>query len=141
MPLRWSIAHDPDFVLVRGAGRISRPEIEKYLDDTIAEGARGYPKLILLDRGVLALSPADLDGVAERMIRYGRGGAAGPLAMVVTDPLNLDMVVLLKQRIGARPFSIFVDIEEAERWLASFYHGGAAVDRIAARYQADGHRS
>ena len=45
----------------------------------------------------------------------------GPVAMIVSNALNLDMAVLMKQRVGDRPFRIFTDIDAARAWLASYH--------------------
>lgn len=129
MPLYCKISHDPDKVIARGVGRVTRSDIEDYLNTTILEGAKGHAKLILLGDSKLALSPEDLDLVADGLVAYGRGGAPGPVAIVAGNALNLDMVVLLKQRVGARPFSIFIDALQAARWLDDLAH--PRVSRIA----------
>lgn len=126
MPLYCSISagpgvNGPEVVEVRGVGKVTRSDIEQYLAETIAEGLKGHAKLILLGVSTLSLSPADLDAVAERLVDYGRGERPGPVAIVAGNALNLDMAVLLKQRVGNRPFSIFVDAREAVRWLGDFY--------------------
>ena len=68
----------------------------------------------------MALSPDDLDAVAGSLIAYAVGERAGPVAMVAGNALDLDMCVLLKQSVGARPFSIIVDSRKAARWLGAF---------------------
>jgi hypothetical protein len=40
--------------------------------------------------------------------------------MVVLGVLNIDMAVLLKQRVGARPFRVFTDLLQARGWLMTF---------------------
>jgi hypothetical protein len=120
MPLHCSISTDPDMVLVHGVGQITRSDVEQYLAATISEGVKGYAKLILLGSSTLALSPADLDAIADSLIEYGRGERPGAVAIVAGTALNLDMAVLLKQRVGTRPFSIFVDARQAMRWLDTF---------------------
>lgn len=133
MPLHCTVLHDPDVVRVHGTGKVTRADIEQYLAATISEGFKDYAKLILLGDSKLALSPADLDRVADRLIDYGRGGKAGPVAIVPGNVLNLDMTVLLKQRVGTRPFSIFVNVPEAMRWLGTFQApaGRAAAPLVA----------
>lgn len=121
MPLYCSISTGPDVVIVRGVGKVTRSDIEQYLKETIGQGVKGYAKLILLGVSTLSLSPADLDAVAESLVDYGRGERPGPVAIVAGNALNLDMAILLKQRVGNRPFSIFVDAREAVRWIGDFY--------------------
>jgi len=120
MPLQCSISTDPNVVIVRGVGQVTRTDIEEYLTATVGAGVKGYAKLILLGHSALSLSPADLDAVADSLIAYAVGERPGPVAIVAGNPLNLDMCVLLKQRVGRRPFSIFVDADEAARWIGAF---------------------
>ncbi|CAN5360358.1 hypothetical protein BH10PSE6_BH10PSE6_14480 [soil metagenome] len=126
MPLYCSISSAPDhtgpeIVVVRGVGKVTRSDIEQYLKETIEGGVKGHAKLILLGISTLSLSPADLDAVATSLVDYGRGERPGPVAIVAGNALNLDMALLLKQRVGNRPFSIFVDAREAARWIGDFY--------------------
>jgi hypothetical protein len=75
---------------------------------------------VLLGDSKMVLTPDELDDVARSLVEYSRGEKPGPVAFVCGNPLNLDMIVLLKQRVGARPFSIFVDTREAAQWIESF---------------------
>jgi len=134
MPLHCSIAADPDVVVVRGVERVTRRDIEEYLTATVDAGVKGYAKLILLGSSALALSPADLDAVADSLIAYAAGERPGPVAIVAGNALNLDRCILLKQRVGARPFSIFVDAHKAARWIGAFdqlFGSRTAPDRWA----------
>ena len=58
--------------------------------------------------------------MARLLIQYGSDGSAGPVALVVHGALNIDMAVLLKQRVGARPFRVFTNPLEARGWLMTF---------------------
>jgi hypothetical protein len=126
MPLYCSIPAGPDlkgadFIVVRGVGHVTRDDIAEYLTETIDKGVKGHGKLILLGISTLSLSPDELDAVAAGLVEYGRGERPGPVAIVAGNALNLDMAMLLKQRVGNRPFAIFVDSREAVRWLGDFY--------------------
>lgn len=141
MPLYWSISSGPgvgcpEVVVVRGVGKVTRSDIEQYLAETLGKGVKGHAKLILLGISTLSLSPDDLDAVAVSLVDYGRGERPGAVAIVAGNALNLDMAILLKQRVGNRPFSVFVDAREAMLWIADFYAskpaGGAGrSDRIS----------
>lgn len=119
-PLQYSISADPDVVIVRGTGQVTLADIEDYLAATVDVGVRNHAKLILLGRSTLALSPAELDAMVDRLIVCAAGKQPGPEAMVAGNALNLDMCVVLKQRVGERPFSIFVDTHKAVEWLGIF---------------------
>lgn len=120
MPLSWSTLPDSQLCIVSGEGTVTRSDIYTYLARTIAEGAKGYAKLVDITACTLALDSDDLDMVADRLMQYGRGERPGPVAMVVGSALTLDMAVLLKQKAGDRPFRIFTNIGAARTWLKSY---------------------
>lgn len=120
MPLRWVRSDEFGILTVVGQGEIGRQDIEDYLRATVREGTKAHAKLVDLTVANLALDRDDLQWVADALVEYGRGGAAGPVAMVVLGALNIDMAVLLKQRVGARPFRVFTDPLQARGWLMTF---------------------
>jgi hypothetical protein len=120
MPLSWSNLPDSQLCIVSGEGTVTRSDIDAYLDGTIGKGAKGYAKLVDITACSLALDADDLDAVADRLMQYGIGERAGPVAMVVGSALNLDMAVLLKQKAGDRPFRVFTSIGAARSWLKSY---------------------
>ncbi len=87
-------------------------------------------------RGVEVVSTnianAMTDGFGRRELELGARALAGRgtgvtvtgvkrvVAMVVLGALNIDMAVLLKQRVGARPFRVFTDPLQARGWLMTF---------------------
>ena len=120
MPLNWSNLPQSRLCVVTGDGAVTRADIDAYLAGTIREGVKSYAKLVDIMTCTLALSADDLEHVADSLVQYGWGDRAGPVAMVVGTPLNLDMAVLLKQRVGERPFRIFTNQGAAREWLASY---------------------
>lgn len=120
MPLRWMRSDEFGILTVVGQGDIGRQDIEEYLNATVREGTKPHAKLVDLTVGNLILDRDDLESVARTVVEYGVGGEAGPVAMVVLGALNIDMAVLLKQRVGARPFRVFTDPLEARGWLMTF---------------------
>jgi len=121
MPLQWSNLPGFQLCVVTGHGSVTRADVETYLAGTIREGAKCYAKLVDITTCRLALDHDDLQAVSEGLVRYGWGDRAGPVAMIVSTALNLDMAVLMKQRVGDRPFRIFTDIDAARAWLASYH--------------------
>ena len=119
MPLYCSVVNETRLVIVRGVGKVTRSDIAEYLAETLRKGTKGHGKLILLGDSTMVLTPDELDDVARSLVEYARGEKPGPVAFVCGNPLNLDMIVLLKQRVGSRPFSIFVDAREAAQWIES----------------------
>ena len=143
MSLHWNVISDRALVIVEATGAVRRRDIEDYLAATILQGVKSYKKLIVLMRGVLTLSPEDLDIIAKELVRYGEGEAPGPVAIVVGGRLNLDMAMLLKQRVGSRPFRIFVTMDAALEWLAFFDKDVALEESVPAggKPQGGGWRS
>lgn len=120
MPLLWMRSDEFGILTVVGQGDIGRQDIEDYLSATVREGTKAHAKLVDLTVGNLSLDRDDLESVARTVVEYGVGGDAGPVAMVVRGALNIDMAVLLKQRVGSRPFRVFTDPLEARGWLMTF---------------------
>lgn len=120
MPLLWMRSDEFGILTVVGQGDIGRQDIEDYLNATVREGTKAHAKLVDLTVGNLSLDRDDLESVARTVVDYGVGGEAGPVAMVVLGALNIDMAVLLKQRVGSRPFRVFADPLEARGWLMTF---------------------
>jgi hypothetical protein len=120
MPLCWLRSDEFGILTVVGQGDIGRQDIEDYLSATVREGTKAHAKLVDLMVGNLSLDRDDLESVARTVVEYGVGGDAGPVAMVVLGALNIDMAVLLKQRVGARPFRVFTDPLQARGWLMTF---------------------
>jgi hypothetical protein len=126
MPLRWMRSDEFGILTVVGQGDVNRSDIEDYLNATVREGTKSHAKLVDLIVGNLTLDRDDLQSVADTLVAYGAGGDAGPVAMVVQGALNIDMAVLLKQRVGARPFRVFTSPLEARSWLMTFRAAPAA---------------
>jgi hypothetical protein len=118
MALSWTVLTDQHLVVVKGDGRVTRDDIDQYLAATIKSDAKAFAKLIeLVPTSTLDLSCADLDHVVQSHVDYAKDGGVGPVAIVVHSSLNLDMAMLIKQRIGNRPYAIFVSMPEAVIWL------------------------
>jgi hypothetical protein len=136
MPLSWFSRPRSQLCIATGNGAVTRADIESYLAGTERQGATGYEKLVDITACTLTLSTDDLEQLSQRLIRYGRDHQAGPVAMIVATPLNLDMVVLLKQRVGDRPFRIFTSALAARSWLAGYgesYHPTAFASNASPR--------
>lgn len=117
MPLGWTRNDEFGILTVVGQGDITRRDIEDYLNATVREGTKSHAKLVDVTVGNLSLTRDDLESVARTLLDYGLSGRAGAVAIVVRGVLNIDMAVLLKQRVGPRPFRIFTDPLDAHGWL------------------------
>jgi hypothetical protein len=117
MPFDWTNLHSSKFCIVSAYKRVTRYDIEQFLTASVQDGFQDYAKLIDMTTGALSLDAEDGWAVAASLTRYFRSGPSGPIAIVVADAVNLDMAVLLKQRIGNRPFRIFTNATAARSWL------------------------
>ena len=75
MPLSWSILPASQLCIVSGEGTVTRSDIYTYLARTIAEGTKGYAKLVDITACTLALDADDLDTVA--LASCGTAGVIG----------------------------------------------------------------
>jgi hypothetical protein len=120
MPVHWSLLPGSQLCVVTGRGMVTCADIEAYVAGTIREGAKGYAKLVDMTGCTLVLDHDDLESVAHNLVQYGWGERPGPVAIIVDTALNLDMAVLVKQRVGDRPFRIFTGLAAARSWLESY---------------------
>lgn len=120
MPVHWSLLPESKLCIVTGRGKVTRADIEAYLAGTIREGAKSYAKLVDTTACIFALDHDDLESVAHDLVQYGWGERAGPVAIIVDTAFNLDMAVLMKQRVEGRPFRIFTSSAAARDWLQSY---------------------
>jgi hypothetical protein len=141
VPLHWSLLPASQLCLVTGKGAVTRGDIEAYVAGTIREGAKGFAKLVDMTGCTLALDHDDLETVARQLVQYGWGDRPGPVAIIVDTAFNLDMAVLVKQRVGSRPFRIFTGLTAARAWLESYRDGYAAVEPNGSFPRGDGPQS
>jgi hypothetical protein len=120
VPVHWSLLPESKLCIVTGRGKVTRADIEAYLAGTIREGAKSYAKLVDTTACIFVLDHDDLESVAHDLVQYGWGERAGPVAIIVDTAFNLDMAVLMKQRVGGRPFRIFTSSAAARDWLESY---------------------
>jgi hypothetical protein len=120
MPLQCYVLPKDKLLMVEGSASVTRSDIESCLESPIAQRVKNFGKLIDLRQCVLDLDRQGLDAIARAIISYADGQDVGPVAMVAASVFNIDMMVLLKQRIGPRPFRIFVNDDLALAWLQSF---------------------
>lgn len=120
MPLHLTIHPDAELCVIRGQHAVTLRDIEAYLSETVRQDVKGYAKLVDMSAATFSLDARGVYEVARGLVRYGSDAAAGPVAIVVTDALTLDMAVLLKQRVGDRPFRIFTSKGAATDWLQSY---------------------
>jgi hypothetical protein len=73
----------------------------------------------------VVLSPVDIETIAYCLRRYCAKPLPGPIALSVHNSYNLDMAILLKQRVQPGKFRVFPDTGSAFRWLQTALPGEA----------------
>ena len=117
MPLHCAVYPEQALVLVAGEGRVTRCDIKGCLSLFKGQPFDRYGKLFNLLRAHLALGPDDVDTIGQNLRRYCSKPLPGPIALAVKSSLNLDMAVLVKQRVPGGKFRVFSDQGSAYRWL------------------------
>jgi hypothetical protein len=127
MPLHCTVFPDQGLALVAGDGNVTRQDIKGCLTLFKGQPVDRYGKLINLVDAQLVLSPVDLETIAYCLRRYCAKAFPGPIALSVHDSYNLDMAILLKQRVQPGKFRIFPDTGSALRWLQQTAVPGEAM--------------
>lgn len=117
MPLHCTVLPDQGVALVAGEGNVTRSDIKGCLSLFKGQPVDRYGKLIHLIRAQLVLSPMDIETIAYCLRRYCAKALPGPIALSVHNAYNLDMAILLKQRVLPGKFRVFPDAGSAFRWL------------------------
>lgn len=118
MPLHWDISHCDKLMVVVAEGVVARQEVDRMLDEMVAEGALGYRKLFDGTQGDTAMGPLEILDLGVRMRTLHKHGTMGPLAVVVpADKWGLVARVLGMLAAAKRPMRVFPNVAKARRWL------------------------
>ena len=117
MPLHCTVLPDQGLALVAGMGNVTRSDIKGCLSLFKGNAVDRYGKLINLVHAQMVLSPIDIETIAHCLRRYCAKPFPGPIALSVHNSYNLDMGILLKQRVVSERFRVFPDTGSAFRWL------------------------
>jgi hypothetical protein len=118
MSLHWNIIHDDRLMVVVADGPVARQEIDRMLDDMVAEGALGYRKLFDGSQGDTSMSPSEILDLGVRMRSLHQLGTMGPLAVIVPDDKwGIIARVLGMLAAARRPMRVFQNTGKARRWL------------------------
>ena len=109
MPLHCTVLPDEGLALVAGEGNVTRSDIKGCLTLFKGQPVDRYGKLINLVHAQLVLGPVDIETIAYCLRRYCAKPFPGPIALSVHNSYNLDMAILLKQRVPPGKFRIFPD--------------------------------
>lgn len=118
MPLHWDISHGKQLMVVVTDGLVAREEVDRMLDEMVAERALGYRKLFDGTHGDTDMPPSDLLALGVRMRALHRHGTMGPLAVIVpVDKWGIIARVLGILAAAKRPMRTFKNARSAHRWL------------------------
>ena len=118
MSLQWDISHDNKLLVVVAEGLVIRQEVDRMLDDMVADGALGYRKLFDGTQGDTTMGPLEILDLGVRMRTVHQHGTMGPLAVVVpADKWGLVARVLGMLAAAKRPMRVFPNVAKARRWL------------------------
>ena len=117
MPIKVKVDHTRRYVEAVAEGEVSLEDIEEFLDAVMVADALTYRKLFDGRAGEGKYTDEEVMRLAARLSAYaslGRRGAAALVSSVkyydlATRVLNLDR--------RESPGRVFVDIDEARRWL------------------------
>jgi hypothetical protein len=118
MPLHWDIDHTHQLMVVVAEGMVTRQEVDRMLDDMIAERALGYRKLFDGTQGDTTMGPSEILDLGVRMRTLHQHGTMGPLAVVVpVEKWEMVARVLGMLAAAKRPMRVFQTVAKARRWL------------------------
>lgn len=119
MPIDWLIDSRARLVVVTAEGRVTRSEMEEYLEVVTAAGANSYGKIFDGRRGENAISRDDMLALAARF-RQMHAEPHGPLAIVMPANSRAALEPVLGALAAAdRPLRFFTSLPAALRWIRS----------------------
>ena len=105
-------------MVVVAEGLVARQEVDRMLDDMVAERALGHRKLFDGTLGDNAMGPSEILELGVRMRSLHRHGTMGPLAVVVPiDKWGIVSRVLGMLAAAKRPMRVFQNAAKARHWL------------------------
>ncbi len=117
MPVEWSIDSRTQVVLVTAEGKVTRAEVEAYLEAVTGAGANGYAKIFDATRGESAMTAEDMAFFAATFRRM-HGEPHGPLAIVLQKERQERLMPVLGALAAAdRPLRLFTSPLTAKRWI------------------------
>jgi len=120
MPIDLAIDHAKRMVTGTAHGTLQLRDVEDYLDGLARTATMSYRKLLDLTRCSSALSDADHLALGARFNSYRNVGSMGPAAVVVgSEEMHGQIETFGSRTASRRPFRVFREIAQAERWLRS----------------------
>ncbi len=85
MPIQWTISHPNRLVVAVCRDKVSRTDIEGYLDDVVVADTLPYRKIFDMTHAVMVLSDDDMMALGARIRAYAGLANMGPLAIVASS--------------------------------------------------------
>jgi hypothetical protein len=117
MPISFSIDHTKRFVRARAEGEVSRTDIEDFTDAVMVENAMPYRKLFDGRRAFGKYDDHDMMMLAARVSAYAAIERRGALALVPSREFYEMAERFINLGKSGRPARVFLDPDEAQRWL------------------------
>ena len=118
MPIQWTISHPHRLVVAVCKDRVSRADIEGYLDNVVVTDTLPYRKIFDTTNAVMELSDDDMMALGARSRAYAGLANMGPLALVASSPESFERARLFGALADARrPLKIFSELHTARQWL------------------------
>ena len=117
MPVNWFIDSRRRVVEITAEGRVTRPEMEEYLEAVSGAGANGYAKIFDATRGELGMTNEDMSVMAATF-RQMYSDPHGPLAIVLQQERQARLLPVLGALAAAdRPLGLLTTRLAAKRWI------------------------
>src|SRR5260370_8093152 len=111
MPIQWTISHPNRLVVAVCRDKVSRTDIEGYLDDVVVADTLPYRKIFDMTHGVIVLSDDDMMALGARIRAYAGLANMGPLALVASSPESYEPARLFPVLADPpRPLKLFNDL-------------------------------
>ena len=118
MPIQWTISHPNRLVVAVCRDKVSRTDIEGYLDDVVVADTLPYRKIFDMTHAVMVLSDDDMMALGARIRAYAGLANMGPLAIVASSSESYERARLFAVLADARrPLKIFSELHKARQWL------------------------
>jgi len=118
MPIQWTISHPNRLVVAVCRDKVSRTDIEGYLDNVVVTDTLPYRKIFDMTQAAPAIPDDDMMALGARIRAYATTGIMGPLAIVASTPESYERAHLFAALAGAeRPIKIFRELHTARQWL------------------------
>lgn len=99
MPVEWSIDSRTQVVVVTAEGKVTRAEMEAYLEAVTGAGANGYAKIFDATNGEAAMTSEDMTFFAATFRRM-HGEPHGPLAIVLQKERQQASILFTELSLG-----------------------------------------